>query len=704
MESCGEHYGNDDLYLYAECGTMRDYGDFDGDSKQCNNPYIHPIAAICSGGSITLPTTSTNSIGGSWSPAVNNTATTTYTFTPSAGQCVSTATLTVTVNNATTPTFSPIAAICSGGSITLPTTSTNSIGGSWSPAVNNTATTTYTFTPAAGQCANTATLTVTVNAPVTPTFSPIAAICSGGSITLPTTSTNSIGGSWSPAVNNTATTTYTFTPGAGQCASTATMTVTVNVQPPPPSGLACYETATLNASTCAWEVSGVEPPAPTNLACYETATFDGVACVWVVSGVPPICDDNDCGTQDSYNTTTCACVHTPIPPPNCDDNDCSTQDSYDTTTCACVHTPIPPPNCDDNDCGTQDSYNTASCTCEHTPVPPPICDDNDCSTDDSYDSITCQCVYTPNGLSILPVFTALSPICSGGNITLPTTSTNSIGGSWSPAVNNTATTTYTFTPSGGQCASTATLTVTVNNQTPPTFSPIAAICSGGSITLPTTSTNGIGGSWIPAVNNTATTTYTFTPSGGQCASTSAMTVVIQNAVVPQFSIENTYCNGAATDLLPSVSDNGITGVWSPGAISNSSSGSYTFTPQANNCALPYILDVTITSGAVPEFSLTDSYCSGEVVAVLPSVSDNGIAGTWVPGVISNTASFDYTFTPAAGVCGQPYILSVTVSPAVTPTFTPIDPLCSSSGYWCCGHIEQRSDGDVESCEYQSGLR
>ena len=45
----------------------------------------------------------------------------------------------------------------------LPTTSTNGITGTWAPALNNTATTTYTFTPAAGQCATTATLTITVN-------------------------------------------------------------------------------------------------------------------------------------------------------------------------------------------------------------------------------------------------------------------------------------------------------------------------------------------------------------------------------------------------------------------------------------------------------------------------------------------------------------------------------------------------------------
>jgi hypothetical protein len=50
---------------------------------------------------------------------------------------------------------------------------------------------------------------------------------------LPTTSLNSITGTWSPALNNTTTTTYTFTPIAGQCATTATMTIIVNPKPAP---------------------------------------------------------------------------------------------------------------------------------------------------------------------------------------------------------------------------------------------------------------------------------------------------------------------------------------------------------------------------------------------------------------------------------------------------------------------------------------
>jgi hypothetical protein len=103
--------------------------------------------------------------------------------------------------------------------------------------LNNTTTTTYTFTPAAGQCATTETMTITVNPNITPTFTQVPTICSGTTLNaLPTNSTNGIVGTWSPALNNTATTTYTFTPTAGQCATTASMTITVNPLPLTPIG------------------------------------------------------------------------------------------------------------------------------------------------------------------------------------------------------------------------------------------------------------------------------------------------------------------------------------------------------------------------------------------------------------------------------------------------------------------------------------
>jgi gliding motility-associated-like protein len=72
--------------------------------------------------------------------------------------------VTVTCVPQNTPTFNPVAPICSGASLSpLPTTSTNGITGTWSPAIDNTITTLYSFTPDAGQCADPVDLTITVN-------------------------------------------------------------------------------------------------------------------------------------------------------------------------------------------------------------------------------------------------------------------------------------------------------------------------------------------------------------------------------------------------------------------------------------------------------------------------------------------------------------------------------------------------------------
>lgn len=75
---------------------------------------------------------------------------------------------------------------------------------------------------------NSNTIATTCSSLIVPTFSPVSSICAGAPLSpLPTTSTNNIAGSWSPALNNTVTTTYTFTPFAGQCATTTTLTITV---------------------------------------------------------------------------------------------------------------------------------------------------------------------------------------------------------------------------------------------------------------------------------------------------------------------------------------------------------------------------------------------------------------------------------------------------------------------------------------------
>lgn len=103
------------------------------------------------------------------------------------------------------------------------------------------------------------------------------------------------------------------------------------------------------------------------------------------------------------------------------------------------------------------------------------------------------------------------------------------------------------------CLYEKTVTVTVNPQVVPTFNAVNPICEGETLSaLPTTSLNGYIGSWSPAVNNSATSTYTFTPNAGQCATSSTLTIDVN--AVPEFAITE-GCNG--TNYTLSIDENNI---------------------------------------------------------------------------------------------------------------------------------------------------
>ena len=616
--------------------------------------------SICSGGTVpALPTTSTNNITGTWSPAtVSNTASDTYTFTPTAGQCAVPTTFTVTVTPNVTPTFGfgTSLNICSGGAVpTLPTTSDNAVTGTWSPStVSNTASGTYTFTPTAGQCALPITFTVTVAPNITPTFSfgTSLSICAGGTVpALPNTSTNSITGTWSPAtVDDQNSGTYTFTPTAGQCALPTTFTVTVapNITPTfsfgTTLGICAGGTVPALPNTSTNNITGTWSPATVSNTASGTYTFTPTA--------------GQCALPTSFTVTV-----TPNVTPTF---------SFGTTLSICSGGAVPalPTSSDNGVTGTWSPAtvsNTASGTYTFTPTA------GQCAT-----TTTFTVTVAPN---ITPTFsfgTTLS-ICDGGTVpALPNTSTNSITGTWSPStVSNTGSGVYTFTPTAGQCATTATFTVTVAPNITPTFSfgTALAICSGGTVpALPNTSSNNITGTWSPAtVSNTASGTYTFTPTAGQCAVPTTFTVTVDVNITPTFSFGTTLtiCSGGAVPALPTTSSNGITGVWSPATVSNTASGTYTFTPATGQCATTTTFTVTVNPNITPTFSFgtTLSVCDGGTVPALPNTSTNSITGTWSPSTVSNTAGGTYTFTPTAGQCAVPTTFTVTVNPILTPTFS-----------------------------------
>jgi RNA 3'-terminal phosphate cyclase len=138
----------------------------------------------------------------------------------------------------------------------------------------------------------------------------------------------------------------------------------------------------------------------------------------------------------------------------------------------------------------------------------------------------------------------------------------------------------------------------------------------------------------PATISTATagtTTYTFTPDAGQCATaTTTVDVTVTGAVTPTFDPIGNLCIGATAPVLPAVSNNGINGTWNPATISTAAAGTttYTFTPDAGQCASSASIDITIAAQVTPVFTAIGPLCVGATAPVLPAASNNGINGTW----------------------------------------------------------------------------
>ncbi|MBS1534751.1 MAG: gliding motility-associated C-terminal domain-containing protein [Bacteroidetes bacterium] len=279
-----------------------------------------------------------------------------------------------------------------------------------------------------------------------------------------------------------------------------------------------------------------------------------------------------------------------------------------------------------------------------------------------------------NSGNVVPTFPQIGPFCSGVIMTdppLPQISSNGITGQWTPNFNNTQTTTYTFTPDAGQCASSTTLEVVINPSVTPAFSQVGPFCAGENISdpLPLLSENGILGHWTPVFNNNQTTTYTFIPNVGQCATTTTLEIIINQKRTPTFNPVGPYCSGQIlNNPLPDTSIEGIAGSWAP-AFNNTATTTYTFTPNDGQCANTTTAEVVIVeNNIIPIFSF-DPYTTAcyrpidEVPpAILPNISDNGIYGSWSPAYInySTLGETVYTFTPLVNTCASNFTFTVNV--------------------------------------------
>jgi len=80
------------------------------------------------------------------------------------------------------------------------------------------------------------------------------------------------------------------------------------------------------------------------------------------------------------------------------------------------------------------------------------------------------------------------------------------------------------------------------------------------------------------------------------------------------------------------------------------------------------MNVEVNANLVPTFTQLGPYCQGAVPVALPTVSTNGITGTWNAAISTlNAGTTTYTFTPATKQCavGTTMVVQINARPTAT---------------------------------------
>jgi gliding motility-associated-like protein len=397
-------------------------------------------------------------------------------------------------------------------------------------------------------CIATDDVTIDVMPEVTPLFTQIPPMCVDDMApTLPLTSNNGVTGTWTPSLINTSTAgtiTYTFTPDASQCALSSTMDIEVQALP--------LITITNNTGS-------------TELTC----TLIDISLT--ASGGDSYSWDNGLGSTSNVN------INTP--------------GNYTVT-----------------------GYSVLGC------------------------ESSAQIIITEDNTVDIIVNLLENEICSGEDAMISVSSTNATSFDWTIIENgvsgamagsgvnapgfdilqtliatgvNSGTVEYTITPLLGTCSGIPqTVIVNVNPPTIPVFTGLGPYCLDELIAdnLNAISDNNIPGAWSPAIINTSTTgttTYSFTPDIGECATGTTMDIVVSPLPTVSFSADNV--EGCAP-LSISLESSNATGnnIWTigNGDILNGTNVSTSFTS-------PGCYDVTLfvqENGCSTTMTIIDYIC------------------------------------------------------------------------------------------------
>ena len=476
------------------------------------------------------------------------------------------------------PSFDFSTEICSSEAqvFELPNLSEEAVAGTWSPDFDPNTSQTYIFTPNDGECYDELSLEINIIEAVIPEFSFSTTLCEDETFELPSISDNGIEGEWNPPVAEESIDFYEFTPAEDQCAEN------INIE---------------------FEFLPIEIPEfdLENTICEgENIDFPSVSANGIPGEWSPELDNQNSGTY----------TFTP-------DNECFPEFSidievqeiivldFDINEEICENDAIDfllPANSNNGFSGSWspdfDPLNSATYTFQP--------DDLDC-----FEEFAISIEIIPVSI---PVFDLPNEVCEGDFIELPDISDNGIEGVWNNEFDNENSATYTFIPNDVECANEISINIEVIENEIPIFDLPEEVCENEDFQLPEQSDNGISGSWTPIFGQATDNTYTFTPDDEFCALPTTIIIEIIPDVVPEFDLPELICEGDEV-TLPSFSNNGIAGEWSP-AFNPTQTETYTFTPTSEACLIdPIELTIEVFNFELNLNDLDNTQCSDDEIAL-----------------------------------------------------------------------------------------
>jgi hypothetical protein len=669
--------------------------------------------SVCTGAQVTLNGSGASSY--SWNNGVTNgvafTPATTQTYTVTgtdANGCSNTAQVMVTVNALPVVSAGANQSICSGAQVTL------NGSGATSYAWNNGVTNGVAFTPAntqtytvtgtnANGCANTAQVTVTVNALPAVSAGANQSICSGSPVTLSGSGATTY--SWNNGVTNGVTftpantQTYTVTgTNANGCSNTAQVTVAVNALPAVSAGanqnICSGSQVTLmgsGANAYAWNNGVINGVAftPANTQTYTVTGTNANGCtntaqVTVTVNALPV-------VSAGANQSICTGAQVTL------NGSGATSYAWNNgVTNGVAFTPANTQTYTVTGTNANGCSNTAQVTVTVNALPVANAGSN----------ALINCINNPNGATLGTAPQAgftyqWSPATGLSSATLANPIANPI---------NSTGYTLTVTQTATGCSNTASVNVTVNiaapQANPGQNSSITCVANTNGVNIGSNPSAGLTYAWTPSTGLSAsnisnpvanpllTTTYTLTiiNTSNGCTGTGTVTVSVNNtAPTVNAGQDQTVCAGQSITLNATGAN---TYVWNNGAIQGvafNPSTTQTYTVQGTNTVNGCTAtdQVTVTLNALPTVSAgtNQTVCAGTAVTLTGSGASSY---TWNNGVSNgvafspaNTQTYTVTGTDANG-CSNTAQVTVTVNALPVVSAGPNQSICAGTAVTLSG--------------------